>query len=90
MQKIHATFAPKGLVVIGISSDELAAINKIAKQYRLTYRQVRDMGDKVAEKYQVEAIPRTLLIDRKGIVRADITGGLDFAGFRNELKKVGL
>jgi hypothetical protein len=56
----------------------------------LTYRLARDADDLVAAKYQVEAIPRTLIIDKKGIVRADIVGGREYAEFRQELKKVGL
>ncbi len=68
----------------------MATINQIAKQHRLTYLQLRDANDAVAQKYKVEAIPRTILIDRKGIVRADIIGGREFDEFRAELKKVGL
>lgn len=90
LQRVHATFTPKGLVVIGISSDDVATINKLAKQHRLTFRQLHDPDNKVFEKYHVSGIPRTLLIDRKGIVRADIEGGMDFNEFRKELKKVGL
>lgn len=90
LQKIHATFTPKGLVVLGISSDSPAVINRIARQYGLTFRQLHDPNDKVSEKYQVTAIPRTLLIDKKGIIRADIEGSRKFSEFRQELKKVGL
>lgn len=90
LQKVHATFAPKGLVVIGISSDDVATINQIARQHRLTFRQLRDADDKVFDKYHGSGIPRTLIIDKKGIVRADIEGSMDFNEFRKELKKVGL
>ncbi len=45
---------------------------------------------RVFEKYQVMSIPRTLIIDKKGIIRADVEGSMDFNEFRNELKKVGL
>jgi len=51
---------------------------------------MHDPNNAVALKYRVEGIPRTLLIDRKGIVRADLVGGRGLEELREELKKIGL
>jgi peroxiredoxin len=90
LQEIHKRFAQKGLVIIGITSDDADTIKRVTQRFGVTFRLMHDPNNAVALKYRVEGIPRTLLIDRKGIVRADLVGGRGLEELREELKKIGL
>ena len=74
MVKLYETYKDRGLIMIGISIDEKKAAWKAAvKKDQLPYIQLNDPAgwqSPVAEKFGVEAIPATFLIDTNGIIRA--------------------
>lgn len=90
IQKIHQDFAAKGLTVLAITSDEDASIKRVKESKKVTFAILKDPDDKVADKYKVSGIPRTLIVGRDGIVKVDIDGGEEYDKFVEALKKVGL
>lgn len=74
MVRLYEKFKDRGLIIIGVSIDEKKASWKAAvKKDQLPYIQLNDPAgwqSPTAEKYGVEAIPATFLIDAKGIIRA--------------------
>ncbi len=90
LQKLNANYAAKGLQVIGITSDEADSIKKVKAQHKATFNIVIDADNKVADKFGVSAMPRTLLIDKNGVVQVDLEEGKEYEEFVAELKKVGL
>ena len=90
LQKVHATFGPKGLKVLAITSDEADSIARVRKAQKATFAILVDADGKVADKYEVGGIPRTLVLDKEGVVKADLEGSEDFEGFKKILKRVGL
>lgn len=90
IQKVHKTFAAKGLTVLAITSDEDASIKRVKEKKKVTFTILKDADDKVSEKYGISGIPRTLVIDKDGVVKVDIEGGEEYDKFVEALKKVGL
>ena len=90
LQKVHQTYGAKGLTVLAITSDDLDSIRRVKRTKKVTFTVLRDAENKVSEAYGVNAIPRTVIVDKDGIVRDDITGAEDFNQFQDRLKKVGL
>ncbi|HXT86584.1 MAG TPA: TlpA disulfide reductase family protein [Verrucomicrobiae bacterium] len=74
-QKFQNAYGPKGLVVIGIgiSMDSSANLKKFARALGVHYKLL--MGTmRVQDAFGLKGIPTTLLVDRKGIVRARVVG----------------
>ena len=78
LQALHAKFAPRGLVVLGVSIDEGKAQKKarelVAKQkfgYRFGFD---DVSDPSWARFGVQAIPAAFLLDADGQIVAQWTG----------------
>ncbi len=73
VKKIYEKFKGKDFVIIGISLDtERKKLRNYIREKKISWPIVfdgRGWKNKVAQKYEVHAIPFTVLIDRKGIVR---------------------
>jgi len=72
LQKIQEEFADQGVVVLGINTEppEMAEkVREFVKKEGLTFRILQGTPD-VSEAYKVTGIPETVIIDRKGILRA--------------------
>jgi thiol-disulfide isomerase/thioredoxin len=75
IQKIHETYAARGVEVIGIACRErdderpVQAMADLGCTYRLLLH-----GDEVAERYQVPGYPTLFVIDRDGVVVASHVG----------------
>jgi peroxiredoxin len=78
-QKLYNQYKAKGFEVFAVSLDVNKALwVKAVKKDRLTYTQVADYDgwlSKVAEKYYLDALPTTFLLDRSGkIVAINLEG----------------
>ncbi|MEO6722907.1 MAG: TlpA disulfide reductase family protein [Ferruginibacter sp.] len=87
--KLHNKYRAKGFEVFGISIDsKKAAWLKAIKDDKIKYIQVNDAAgwkSLVAEKYQVEQIPTSFLLDKTGkIVAIDLEG----AHLENKIKQL--
>jgi thiol-disulfide isomerase/thioredoxin len=75
--KLHHDFAAKGVAVIGVSMDEDASIKvpSFLKKHPLDYP-VAIGSEAVNQKYQLDALPVTLIYDRTGKQVQRFEGGL--------------
>ncbi|MGH8136010.1 MAG: peroxiredoxin family protein [Steroidobacteraceae bacterium] len=70
-EKLRATYAPAGLVVLSVSLDEEPArAAAIAEATGIDYPVLMDAGAKVSRTYKADSLPLILLIDRNGVIRA--------------------
>lgn len=82
MQKLHAKYGKKGLVVIGMNlegGDEASDKSKslaYVKKHKYTYLNTYG-NDAIASKLGVQGIPRFVLADKKGKIIGDWTGSSD-------------
>lgn len=65
-------------------------IKQTQKEFGLTYCQVIDADHRMSRRLRVISIPRTFLIDKRGIIVADMDGFRGESQLLKALKKVGL
>ncbi|PQO29067.1 TlpA family protein disulfide reductase [Blastopirellula marina] len=84
-------FEDQGVKLIGVNMQEdRQSIKSLLERIKLSPTVVLDIDGATAEKYQVTAIPQTVIIDRQGkVANLFVGGGPQFAGqLREALKKV--
>ncbi len=70
IQRLYEEYAAKGLVIIGINLDRTKQeMNQAIDRFNITFRQIFEQADKIAELFNVVGVPATFLIDRQGVVR---------------------
>lgn len=75
LKALDEKFGPKGLKVLAVSLDEdRETAGQIPNQNKVKFPVVFDPKGSIAEKYHVQAIPHTVVIDRSGKVQQVITG----------------
>ncbi len=73
LQQLHDRYAPRGLTVLAVSTDEPRNRPKIgatARALGLTFPILIDTEKRASQLYRAEAIPMTFLIDREGRIRS--------------------
>jgi len=96
LQDLYEEYGPRGLQVIGLWSDATKEdAQKWLEEEKVTFRVAwlnpeAPESQTISEGYSVSSIPRVLLIDGDGIVRADLTGYREKAELVEALKRVGL
>lgn len=80
LKELHERYNNKGLTVISVSMDEerQAAAN-IPNQHRVRFPVVFDPKGAIADRYGVQAIPHTVVIEKDGKINT-ILVGLDLKG----------
>lgn len=70
LNKLHAAYAAKGLVIIGIGvDDEAAKYQAFSKKMGAKFPLAHDSAHKVADFFNPPSMPTSYLVDRKGIIR---------------------
>jgi peroxiredoxin len=76
LRDVHASWAPRGVVFVGINSDGPTPpeeIRAFMAAHQLPYPVVADDG-RVGALYRVEALPSLVLVGRDGHIRASFVG----------------
>ena len=96
LQKLHETYADRGLTVLGFdSTDRREIAEALLEKYEVTYRSILDNSIEAQRigmvDYQVEAVPTTYVIDREGKI-ADSWIGHEKASKRptEALRRIGI
>ncbi|MEM6822834.1 MAG: TlpA disulfide reductase family protein [Verrucomicrobiota bacterium] len=66
LNKIHKTFSPKGLVVVGLSKETPQEIKDFTKKYGVKYPMSIDSNGKLQKRFGVNSIPHALLVNSAG------------------------
>ena len=77
LEAIHEEFAPRGLTVLGVSLDgprNYAKLRPFAAKLGITYALAIDEEGLMQQRYQVRAMPTSVLIDTAGVVVKVIQG----------------
>ncbi|MBI5834127.1 MAG: TlpA family protein disulfide reductase [Armatimonadetes bacterium] len=96
LDEVYRANRDKGLKVVGVSTDRTSdlvrkhlADNPVG--FRILWLDPTSEGGKATDKaYGITAIPRTLFIDRDGVVQADTTGLHDAEEMKESLAKIGI
>jgi cytochrome c biogenesis protein CcmG/thiol:disulfide interchange protein DsbE len=73
LQQAYRQYRDSGLVVIGVDAqlDDAQAITTFASEHGASYQMLLNPSQALMQTYGLDALPRTYLIDRSGVVRAD-------------------
>ena len=69
VEKMHRELGPKGLKVLGISTEEKKIVAAAAQRFHVSYSLASDEDEGVMRRYRVFALPTMIVIDRAGVVR---------------------
>ena len=69
---------PEGLVILAVTVDEdIAVAREFATRKKLPFILLEDHAGKVADRYDVEAMPHSVLIDANGTIVREFEGSGD-------------
>ena len=72
LQALHATYADRGLTVVGVSIDAAgteAGIREFVHEFAMTYPIWLDPDERVTSRFLTIGVPETFVIDRSGVIR---------------------
>lgn len=70
LNKLHEQYRKAGFVLLGVNvDDKAAAAEAMARELKIVFPVLFDTDKQVSRRYDVDAMPSTLLIDRDGKVR---------------------
>ncbi|MCC7449463.1 MAG: TlpA family protein disulfide reductase [Anaerolineae bacterium] len=80
LEKAWQQYKDRGVVFLGIAyTDTERNAKAYLKDYGVTYTNGLDFGTKISEKYRIQGVPETFIIDRKGNVSEFIMQPVDQA-----------
>ena len=82
LAQLQSRYQDEGLVVLGVTVDEdVGVAREFATRKKLPFMLLEDHAGKIADRYAVEAMPHSVLIDANGIVVQE------FVGFRDDTEQ---
>ncbi|HEY7142307.1 MAG TPA: TlpA disulfide reductase family protein [Methylomirabilota bacterium] len=81
LETLGRELGPRGLAVVGVNFKESKAqVEAFIREHKLAFAMLLDSQGRVAERYQVFALPVTYLVDRRGMVVGTVLGTRDWVG----------
>lgn len=76
LQQVYDMHRNHGLVLIGVNFGEAEEpVTRYAREIGVSFPLALDQNMAVARRYQVQGLPTTIFVDRKGVIRDLIMGG---------------
>lgn len=86
MEKFYRQYGKKGLVVLAVNVGQRKdTVQKLAREMGISYPVLLDPDQKMAKNYDVVGVPRTYLVDRKGVIRYKILGSASDATLKKQI-----
>ncbi|MEW5745479.1 MAG: TlpA disulfide reductase family protein [Nitrospirota bacterium] len=77
LNSFYRSHKDKGLVILAVNVGQSKEwIEKFLREVKVSYPVLLDANMKAARSYGVRAVPQTFIIDRKGLIRYKILGGV--------------
>jgi peroxiredoxin len=90
LETLYERFGPQGLVILGISDEELSKVEPFIRERKVTFPILLDPDRKVNETFVVEGIPKSFVYDRDGRLVAQSIDMRTQRQFLEMLSKAGL
>jgi len=70
LESLHQKYKDLGVTIIGINIDENPELSKkILKDIEVNFTVLYDPENQVSQQYEIESMPSTFLVDKKGLFR---------------------
>ncbi len=81
IEKLHQTLKGEDFKILAVSIDDSGAggVKSFMEQHRLNFHALIDSNDMVKNRYQINGIPESFVIDKNGIILKKIIGPADWA-----------
>lgn len=89
LEKLHRELKDKGLVIIGINTEDAKAARSFMKKYDYTFMTLIDDGS-ASNIYRIDAIPTVFVIDKAGKITSHYIGAQTEEVLRRAIKKAGI
>ena len=92
MERVYRDYKAKGLEILAVSLDTgsdavvAAKVKAFMAELTLTFPALLDPTMVVVSAYRLRGLPTTYLIDRKGVIRAVVVGGRNWASPENRAR----
>lgn len=90
LHRIQQQLGRKGLTVIGIAGEDSDTARGTLQRAGATFLNLIDENGVAFRKLQAASVPRSFIIDRAGVIRADLRGAHTEAELREELARAGI
>ena len=80
MEALYRDFKDKGLEILAVSSDMegAAVVRPFVQELGLSYPTLLDPDFRVDDKYLIQSVPTTVLVDRDGVITHRLVGSRDW------------
>ena len=80
MENLYHDFKNKGLEMLAVSSDMEGAsvVQPFVEKFRLSYPILLDTDFRVDDKYLIQSVPTTVLVDKNGVITHRMVGARDW------------
>lgn len=91
MEKFHESHHDAGLTVLGITEEkDLTRVKNFMTAEKLTFSNLNDSTGDVSKIYGVDKVPRIIIINKEGVISADLTGSQTEEKIKKELVRLGI
>ena len=88
LELLHRDFKDKGLLVLGVDTEEPKDQTAFMEKFGYTFRFLVDPNEKVKNLYAVGGIPATVLIDKDGNIQMFDTGAASYDSLRETVRRM--
>ncbi len=79
MVALDKRLASRGLKIVAVSVDRKRSdLENFVREFQIPFEVLHDAGSEVSRRYGVFRYPETFLIDRRGVIRHHLIGGVDW------------
>jgi peroxiredoxin/outer membrane lipoprotein-sorting protein len=87
LELLHRDFKDKGLLVLGVDTEEPKDQGAFMEKFGYTFRSLVDANEKVKNLYHVGGIPVTVLIDKDGTIQTFEADGSSYDSLRETVRR---
>ena len=89
LQRAYKQYGGAGLIVVGVDAqlDDAQAVRAFASEHHATYRMLLNPSQALEHEYSLDALPRSFLIDRSGVIRLDEQAPFEDSGTLDQALK---
>lgn len=86
LQQLHERHSADGLVVLGVSDEDPSKAKRYVDELGIGYPSLFDVDGSVMQKYQIQAVPTSLIVGRDGQLLKRMEGYTPAGGFERALE----